>query len=950
MKRLLTLVLFLTLIWTFSVFAAENGENVFLKVWDSVTDDPTAGLWDVCAMDDMDNDGLDEFLVCSDENGATLYLYECAGNDEYAQVWSYNISDEYCNYSYTLDVGDLDCDGIDEMIVGVATSDTITHYGIHIFEWDGVDGSDTYPLQCMYNVNEGDDTRKSGSISALGVGDFDDDGVDEMFLGETIYDDLFIVSLDTLSDFEYPNWIIEFEDRLDDEGGDYSPWGFVSGDFDGDGYTEIATTEWDYNALIVIQVDGADTYSTELWWNNMTYPNDGCALRSLCAYDLDDNGFDEIILPSTNGTIYTITNTGTFVDLDQAADALDSLTTIDDINGGALGNVDMYLGSRGEPDIYMTGDDGELTDLEYIGGNYKDIASWELYSVYVDTNIRLQHVALGDFDDDGLKDMVVIHKDDSQPGKILVFEHEPLKRGECVTSAVFDSTTYAPGLYQIRDVAAGSDLDQDGKPEVFVTDYRDGGFIHGYEVVGDNTIEYIWSSDTIKSTAYAANRNVCTGDLDNDGVGEVIFLVSGNAGDGSAGSAGLNVYEWDGSTDNGFTVYAHDMIDDAWDSDRWRFEQVAPPFDVDGDGVNELLIANNGSDNAVGDKFMVISIDGDFDSYFSVEVEAEWDQANSAFGGSPYYGNYGDLDGDGTYEVVFSAWDHGGIFIVDVTGANTYENVNYFYTDPWMSDYVHYCGTAIADYDGDGRDEIMGSFYGSYTNVIVDIDGAIADATQAANVNVVRDKWGGGGWTLDAVDWDGDGRYSAFCPDYTHHMYEISLMGSNCLNQSDWIVKSVTSHSLEDDSYGFFSVDATEDTDGDDLPEVWMGFLESFDYEPQVWLKLVEYTGQVGSYIERELRVITPADYKLSQNYPNPFNPNTQINFELPLAKDVTLKIYDMLGHEVVTLVNEHKQAGSYTVTWDGKNAAGMNVATGNYIYQLRAGHVVKSKVMTLVK
>jgi len=948
MKRLLMLVFVLTLFLSLSVFAAENGENAYVKVWDSTNDDPTAGLWDVKYMGDMDGDGLKEILTCSDEAGATLYLYECSGNNDYTQVWSYVISEVLCNDSYVLAKGDLDGDGLAEIVAGVATSNVVTQFGIHIFEWDGIEGSDTYTLQTMYNVNEA--AGGGGSITVLEIADFDADGVQEMFIGETINDDFFIVSLDTTSDFEFPSWIVEFEDRLDDAG-DYTPWGFVAGDFDADGLTELVSTEWDFNGLIVIQVDAADTYSRELWWNDMTPGVDGAALRSLCAYDLDANGFKELILPScTGGIIYTITNTGTFVGLDQVAGALDSLTAIDDINGAALGDQDMFLGNIGQPDLYLTGDDGEITDLEYIGGDYKDMASWELHSVCVDTNVRFQHVAIGDFDSDGLKDFVVVHKDDGQPAKIRIFEKEPLEQGPYTMVTEMDSSAY---LYQTRGLCAGSDLDQDGKKEVFVTDYR-GGFIHGYEVVGDNTLEYIWSSDSIKSSAASPNRNVVTGDMDNDGIGEVIFAVSGNAGDGTNKMAGLNFYEWDGSTDNGFTVYGRTMIEDALDGDRWRFEAIQAPFDVDGDGDMEIMLANNGSSNEIGDRFYIVSIDGTFESgFFSATVEGSWNQATEAFIGSPYFADYGDLDGDGTLEIIFAAWDNGGLFIVDVTGADTYEKLVYILADPLAHDGVAYGGTSIADFDGDGRDEVISPMYTGggedYYTTILNIDGVIADATAENNVGMVRGPWLGAGiGQCAAADFNGDGKYEFYGSNYSANTMEFSCVGTDPTVPESWEVKSCLSYNGDNfgKSSGAFAIDAADDLDGDGNPEIVVGFLDIADRT--TFLQVAEYTG--GTFIVKDWKVITPADYKLSQNFPNPFNPTTQINFELPLAKDVTLKIYDMLGHEVASLVNEHKQAGTYTITWNGKNNAGMNVSTGNYIYQLKAGHVVKSKVMTLVK
>ena len=90
--------------------------------------------------------------------------------------------------------------------------------------------------------------------------------------------------------------------------------------------------------------------------------------------------------------------------------------------------------------------------------------------------------------------------------------------------------------------------------------------------------------------------------------------------------------------------------------------------------------------------------------------------------------------------------------------------------------------------------------------------------------------------------------------------------------------------------------------------------------------------------------VDSPSKIKL-QNYPNPFNPTTVINFKLPEQSDVELKIYDVLGNEVATLINESKPAGSYEVEWNASD-----FPSGVYVYSLRAGTNIQIKKMLLLK
>lgn len=86
-------------------------------------------------------------------------------------------------------------------------------------------------------------------------------------------------------------------------------------------------------------------------------------------------------------------------------------------------------------------------------------------------------------------------------------------------------------------------------------------------------------------------------------------------------------------------------------------------------------------------------------------------------------------------------------------------------------------------------------------------------------------------------------------------------------------------------------------------------------------------------------------DYNLFQNYPNPFNPVTNIQFSLPKDNFVTLKIYNISGEELFTLVSENKSAGTYQVLFDGND-----LSSGIYFYKLSAGRYAQTRKMTLIK
>ena len=112
------------------------------------------------------------------------------------------------------------------------------------------------------------------------------------------------------------------------------------------------------------------------------------------------------------------------------------------------------------------------------------------------------------------------------------------------------------------------------------------------------------------------------------------------------------------------------------------------------------------------------------------------------------------------------------------------------------------------------------------------------------------------------------------------------------------------------------------------------------------WLKEVSVTGEEIKNIQTdEADALVPAKESLSQNYPNPFNPSTIIHYEIPNDGLVTLKVYDELGREVKTLVNQYQNKGKYDVNFDASN-----LASGIYFYRLQSGNFISTKKMLLLK
>jgi hypothetical protein len=123
-------------------------------------------------------------------------------------------------------------------------------------------------------------------------------------------------------------------------------------------------------------------------------------------------------------------------------------------------------------------------------------------------------------------------------------------------------------------------------------------------------------------------------------------------------------------------------------------------------------------------------------------------------------------------------------------------------------------------------------------------------------------------------------------------------------------------------------------------------------------LKQIDHDGTFEYSNVVKVEVLSPSKFSLEQNYPNPFNPSTKIKYTIPNVEThrdaslqiVTLKVFDVLGNEVATLVNEEKSAGTYEVEFNSRSGEVRNLTSGIYFYKLQTGSLVETKKMILMK
>lgn len=938
-KWLITLVLF-----TFAVFAmaGENGVNSYVDGWSETHATDTDSYWGVSGPYDYDGDGYDEVIAFSDMAGITLHMYENDGDDAWNEVWTYNITNVSYSYEVANESPDLDGDGIPELLVGGEGGSDGAYNSLFIFELDT--SAADIDFNFVAEVNPGEEAgvgTGATSVKTVVANDLDADGITELLIYDGRATAVIVMSLDTLSSYEFPNWIVEFTD----ESFCCSVYGgAVIGDFDNNGTNNFAMVEWDYNGISFFDVIDYDEYELIQFTDNVT-EYDGGSKRSLAASDFDGDGYTEIILASTYGNVLLYSVGEDLADFDLETDVYEIFVASDEFSfrGAQLGNTDIWHSPGDGSDYIITTDSSLIFDLEYDDmGDVTDAASWTAYEVTTDMfDDTWQDVILGDFDYDGLDEIFAVSVNTPTAH---VFEHDGWNTvaGVDVRPSEYDEFL-APG-WQTRGVQAGSDIDGDGRQEVIITDYAIHG-VHVYEVAGNNTLEWMVSLQDDSSDGGSTPRHCIVSDFDGNGQQEISWLQHYTGG--GSGLNGVVFWEWDGvvGSDN-YTYYNLPLTAGGVEFDRYYGDRMLNAGDPDGDGQQEMLISNNGSDHAF-DIFMIAHIEGTFASgFYSFVSEYEVDQNSGVFGGSPGYGqaNVTDLDGDGDKEVCFFAWDHTTMLVVEALGEDDYELQSATMLDSAFTDKVVYGTTFVSDIDGDGSDEIYGGMYSAGWVWGVTGGDDVADISyDNGSVTIISEF--GAAWDLTGGDGDGDGVDELYTVDYTHgRIYEWDFNGLN------WDMSVVSNWDM---TMGGFSLDFADDLDGDGYPELVQGFLEP-PYTSGNLKGYVFSVSEIGATVDvdQNWTIITPADYKLSQNYPNPFNPNTTIEFTLPLAKDnVNVIVYNMLGQEVVRLAdNASYGPGTHSVTWNSMNADGTPAAAGLYVYELRSGNVSITEKMTLVK
>ncbi|MFC2083776.1 FG-GAP-like repeat-containing protein [Bacteroidota bacterium] len=577
-----------------------------------------------------------------------------------------------------------------------------------------------------------------------------------------------------------------------------------------------------------------------------------------------------------------------------------------------------------------------------------------------DGGIRSVYVT-DDLDGDGKVE--IIATDYTNGGRVHVFEYA----GEGVLELVWSS----PVLFDVntnstpRWIQTG-DLDADGNKEIiWPSGLRYEGEIQVWENVGDNDygtatiLDFpanihepqglgLYRMDRERGTVY---------DFDGDGQSELIMAnadnkvyilsINGNA----PGFASWQIEGGDPNVHpaNGFSAGSY------WHS---------VPADIDGD-----------------DKIEIVNHYWNFYGFWSIDVNGPDDytypSAPNPDGGvfGPVYYEFMqtrdddavsfmgiavvDVDGDGKDEIAgitnYSGPNRFGIALVSIgqgeDGVEVWDDSSKFSiistrTDHGLSDESNFWSIYGFDLNENGRDEILaGGFFGE---------------------NVVSVEYTGTGDILDPLNYTREVIYSgppAKDEEWLSVTYRDSLGTMDTIYSTEmWLHPGVMKLSHGDVTgdgklelvinYQANEYDSTEYTYENWDGSAWVeDSVVMRQMNTRINFRVLSYDPATGIYVNEILNIITPDDYTIEQNYPNPFNPSTTIRFSLPLDKEISLSVYDMLGKEVKTLIGSEKfRKGSYEVLWDGTNNFNQKVSSGNYVATLKYGNFTKSIKMTFLK
>ena len=778
-----------------------------------------------------------------------------------------------------------------------------------------------------------------------------------------------------------------FSGRIDILTGDYTyPSSVCIGDLNGDGMQDLAVTINNYQAAVLINTTspGASTIS----FSGITSYVAGSGATSISLSDLNGDGKKDIAVANSNvSNVSIFTNTTapgstspTFSSkTDFTAGNSASALSIGDLNGDGkpdlitangmwagsnasvllntttpgtssptfLAKTDFATGNRPysvaigdlngdkKPDFALANNLSSNVSV-YLNTTATGVATPVLSANEADftTGITPYSVAIGDINGNGMPDLAVANTGNNYVS-ILLNMTTP-------GSDVFSFSTHTDFLTGSapRSVAL-SDLNGDGKPDMVVANSSSitVSIYINTTTPGATTPTFTTNTDfTTGITPYS----VSISDLNGDGKQDLVV----------ANYSSTSVSVFFNTTISGASVPTFTAKND--------FTVGSNPYsvatgDLNGDGKPDLVVANGGS-NSISVLINTTTPGGSSPTFTA--------KTDFTTGSNPRSVTIGDINGDGRSDVAAANYSSNSISVL----LNTTTSGSTTPSFTARTDFAAGNGTnyiSFADLNGDFKLDLITADYSFYATSVF-LNTTTPGASTPAFTSRTEVLPGGQPYALAVRDLNGDGKPDVAVGNGSLSSVSILLNGADFplpvelsyfnANISGSVVNLNWRTETEVNNYGF-DIERKANKDWEKI-----GFVQgngnsnapkeySFEddelyggSEFQYRLKQIDTDGQFeySDIVEVE---ITPDKFTLFQNYPNPFNPITTIRYQLPTQSKVVITVYDFLGAEVMSLVNEIKEAGFYE---EGINAVGL--ASGAYIYRIVAGDFVATKKMILIK
>lgn len=511
----------------------------------------------------------------------------------------------------------------------------------------------------------------------------------------------------------------------------------------------------------------------------------------------------------------------------------------------------------------------------------------------------------------------------------------------------------------IRGLVTGTDLDQDGLYEIITSDYDDGGKVHVFEIQGDNTMHWVWSSPGLSEGNPTTCRFAGVSDLDGNGRMEILLSISEPTGN-SSDSAGIHIYEWTGQN-NDFGLSPVAVTRGLVPIARFRCDSFVAE-DVDNDGKQELVLAINGE--GAQDYFVILSLTGEFSQgNFSWTKEQQFTK-DTHFEGDAINVLTSDMDNDGIREIIAHSAHYLMLFPIESDGPDSYTWGSTIELDNSIFNDLNLINGVAVDLDQDGKDEVLYNGWKTGNLYLLRPDGNATDLNDSHVFLLSNGKAGARFVSHGMACGDQDHAYGSDGPDiyvgaagYTSDLFNMEFLGGDVTDSLNYQWYTV----YDDPSDGSAILSAVSapivDLDKDGRREIVLGYQsipDSVDGLPidKQWLRILEY--DIATSVEGggNWSVHVPTDmFLVSNNHPNPFYDQTVFTLTMHVDGFVRGDVFNLLGQRVATIfAGEWRQSGSYSVSWTGLNDSGGALANGVYFARFNLNGYSVLKRITLAR